>query len=34
MSGLVVNHAIKKSISILPAVICPMSKVDIDQPLD
>ena len=34
MTVLVVNHEIKKSISILTAVIRPMMKFDVDEPQD
>jgi len=34
MTILVVNHGIIKSISILPAVIHPMLKFDVDKPWD
>jgi hypothetical protein len=34
MTILVVNHGIRKSISILTAVISPMIKFDVDNPRD
>jgi hypothetical protein len=33
MTVLVINHGIIKFISILTAVICPMIKFDLDEPL-